>query len=304
VRLRVTINCAFLTQKERDNESGLDYFGARYYGSNLGRFTSPDPLFASGRATSPQTWNRYAYVLNNPLRLIDPNGLVEDESQNQNDKPKKQRVIYLFVAFKGDELLTHVIDGKTKKPTGEYAKTPITLEDLKKAAKASGVDLKVFTDVKKSEFVDALKDGNADAVIFIGHGYSSEPEVSPYYPDEGVMMSNGEASNPKGEAIDVSAKNIAIFACQSEATKDMFKATSTNKSFIGIDSGANDDRDGLTTTGAITRAGFAATMQYIKGNSPDAAVLKANSALNPVEKNGQPMNRPTEDKGDRVVRPR
>ncbi len=65
------------TGKERDTESGLDYFGARYYGSNMGRFMSPDPLLGSGRPWNPQTWNRYAYVLNNPLSFTDPNGLYE-----------------------------------------------------------------------------------------------------------------------------------------------------------------------------------------------------------------------------------
>jgi hypothetical protein len=41
--------------KERDNETGLDYFGARYYASTQGRFTSPDPLLGSGRIENPQT---------------------------------------------------------------------------------------------------------------------------------------------------------------------------------------------------------------------------------------------------------
>ncbi len=67
------------TDKERDNETGLDYFGARYYSSSLGRFTSIDPLLASGRVSRPQSWNRYTYVLNNPLRLIDPDGLQEQD---------------------------------------------------------------------------------------------------------------------------------------------------------------------------------------------------------------------------------
>jgi hypothetical protein len=40
-----------------------------------GRFTSPDPLLASGRSAEPQTWNRYHYAGNNPLRYIDPDGL-------------------------------------------------------------------------------------------------------------------------------------------------------------------------------------------------------------------------------------
>lgn len=65
------------TQKERDNETGLDYFRARYFASTHGRFTSPDPLLSSATIYDPQTWNRYGYVLNNPLRYIDPLGLYE-----------------------------------------------------------------------------------------------------------------------------------------------------------------------------------------------------------------------------------
>ena len=61
--------------KERDTESGNDYFGARYYASSMGRFLSPDPFLNSGRPDDPQTWNRYTYGLNNPLKVIDPTGL-------------------------------------------------------------------------------------------------------------------------------------------------------------------------------------------------------------------------------------
>jgi RHS repeat-associated protein len=69
------------TAKERDQESGLDYFGARYFGSSLGRFNSPDPLLNSGRPWLPQSWNRYAYTLNNPLRFTDPTGMYEWASE-------------------------------------------------------------------------------------------------------------------------------------------------------------------------------------------------------------------------------
>jgi RHS repeat-associated protein len=64
------------TGKERDAESGNDYFGARYYASSMGRFSSPDPsgLYYADM-TNPQSLNLYSYVLNNPLRFVDPNGL-------------------------------------------------------------------------------------------------------------------------------------------------------------------------------------------------------------------------------------
>lgn len=63
------------TGKERDNETNLDYFHARYYSNIQGRFTSVDPLLSSGTVTDPQTWNRYGYALNNPLKWTDPDGL-------------------------------------------------------------------------------------------------------------------------------------------------------------------------------------------------------------------------------------
>jgi RHS repeat-associated protein len=69
------------TGKERDpetinsnNPSGLDYFGARYFGASLGRFTSADAPFADQRPEDPQSWNLYGYVRSNPLRFIDPTG--------------------------------------------------------------------------------------------------------------------------------------------------------------------------------------------------------------------------------------
>ena len=64
------------TGKERDAESGLDYFDARMYASSMGRFMSPDPsgLLAANPA-DPQSWNMYAYARNKPLINIDPTGL-------------------------------------------------------------------------------------------------------------------------------------------------------------------------------------------------------------------------------------
>ena len=63
------------TGKERDPETGLDYFGARYYDSQVGRFTTIDPVYIwSENLVDPQRWNRYAYVRNNPLKYTDPDG--------------------------------------------------------------------------------------------------------------------------------------------------------------------------------------------------------------------------------------
>jgi len=67
------------TGKERDTETGLDYFGARYYWSNMGRWMSPD--WAARPTTvpyaefgDPQSLNQYGYVRNNPLSHADADG--------------------------------------------------------------------------------------------------------------------------------------------------------------------------------------------------------------------------------------
>jgi RHS repeat-associated protein len=67
------------TGKERDSESGNDYFGARYYASSMGRFMSPDwstnpQAVPYADFTHPQTLNRYQYMQNNPLSGADKDG--------------------------------------------------------------------------------------------------------------------------------------------------------------------------------------------------------------------------------------
>jgi len=66
------------TGYERDNETGLDFAQARYNSSTLGRFASPDPFSGSMSTADPQSFNRYAYVGNNPANAADPTGLERD----------------------------------------------------------------------------------------------------------------------------------------------------------------------------------------------------------------------------------
>jgi len=65
-----------LTNYERDGQSGSDYAVNRYYSAGVGRFHSADPFHSSNDTTAPQSWNRYAYVMDDPTDFIDPLGLV------------------------------------------------------------------------------------------------------------------------------------------------------------------------------------------------------------------------------------
>jgi RHS repeat-associated protein len=82
------------TGYERDNETELDFAQARMYGNSHGRFTSPDPTLLSVNGFNPQSWNRYVYVLNNPLLYTDPLGLWEVYYEDRyKDKKNKDGTI-------------------------------------------------------------------------------------------------------------------------------------------------------------------------------------------------------------------
>ncbi len=64
------------TGDERDTETNLDHTWFRKYTSAQGRWMTPDPAgLAAVDPTNPQSWNRYSYVLNDPLDFVDPLGL-------------------------------------------------------------------------------------------------------------------------------------------------------------------------------------------------------------------------------------
>ena len=97
------------TGKEMDDETGLMYYGARYYDPLLSRFVSQDPW--QGDLTNPQTLNKYSYVLNNPIKFVDPTGMYNKKTGEVE---------------KGDTL------SKITKELNEYFGTKYTYKDIAK----------------------------------------------------------------------------------------------------------------------------------------------------------------------------
>jgi RHS repeat-associated protein len=116
-RLRQIEEAYKFTQKERDRESGLHHFEARYLAGAMSRFLSADPMYANtdSSAGDPQAMNLYAYVRNNPLQYTDPTGLQpvpdlekirQDALNRSNDTPAAEKSCGAsFSAGFGDSIL-------------------------------------------------------------------------------------------------------------------------------------------------------------------------------------------------------
>ncbi len=109
------------TGKELDEETDLYYYDARYYDQNLGRFESPDSVVPN--ATDPQALNRYSYVRNNPVALIDPSG-HEDETPNAISSFLSAIWKGLSSIFSSSASQTGATDESPLKPNVPNAKDP------------------------------------------------------------------------------------------------------------------------------------------------------------------------------------
>jgi RHS repeat-associated protein len=197
------------TSYERDNETDLDFAQARMYSYGFGRFTSPDPLAASANPIRPQSWNRYSYSFNNPLRFTDPSGMIvgdfydEDSNKIGNDANKNDGKIYLVTDKKERE--------KIRKTKGDYTATV-----------NSAIELPSY-DVRQEIGVDAVNRSNSDTfheeggtvwqgangqfAVPANPGAVSDPltqqnaQIQVYDPADSNLLNNVDPNKPDVETI-------------------------------------------------------------------------------------------------------
>ena len=127
--------------KEQDTESGLYYFGARYYDPTLYRFLSPDPVIPTDRALyDPQRWNLYAYCLGNPVRYVDLGGKFAEKYQLVVQRMYLAGDMIIgqisLILYRGGDRYTFDLGSTTEKnsvhiPPGEYIGKIEYSEDFK-----------------------------------------------------------------------------------------------------------------------------------------------------------------------------
>ncbi|MGB7624605.1 MAG: RHS repeat-associated core domain-containing protein, partial [Terriglobia bacterium] len=95
--------------KERDNETALDNFRARYYIASLGRFTAVDPLQPTSSSAiilgqftaNPQNWNKFSYTRNNPVTFTDQSGKF---SPGNHEEIQRNAMVTRYYSFKAIEI--------------------------------------------------------------------------------------------------------------------------------------------------------------------------------------------------------
>ncbi len=243
------------TQKERDVETGLDYFLARYYSSTQGRFTSPDeftggpielyyfvddaaanPTFYSD-LTNPQSLNKYQYTYNNPLRYTDPDGHcpVCPVAQRIVQSPTGQQVINAAGAA---ATTTVVVASGALKKAWDWFTTP---NPNSKGNTVCGMGLDC-SGAYSNQYRNQSNQQNAANPNQQGQGQSNtaspnpnDPDKKPVFGERGTQTTSTTVGRGQGWRIDVENPNPGQrpgqIHYQSGDTKYLYDANT--KSFVG-----------------------------------------------------------------------
>ena len=193
------------TGQEKDVETGLYYYGARYYNPELRRFVQADSILPD--VYDPQQLNRYSYVKNNPLKYIDPDG--RESKDFDFDSADKINTAFWSNARKGKPAAMVITDPITNKTSFYYSRTTssglpevarLTIDTLVKVdwqgSKPGAEDAYISDNVRylpgndkpefgKNAYIDTDDDRGRDL-----HGGGSNLE-NPFLPRQGWLATMG-----------------------------------------------------------------------------------------------------------------
>jgi RHS repeat-associated protein len=248
------------SSKERDGETGLDYFGARYYSSAHGRFTTCDPGAAgAGHIVNPQRWNMYVFVIDNPLTLLDPDG-QKDEGSNGS----KQIDIFLTIPV-SEEQAQEVRDYYKDKPNVRvYGPSESTVDRVMDSLNTAGRTVIILSHANGNFYPRA--DGGGDTfkgeAILLADGYIDD--LGGFY--------NDKSRRPRRN-FTIRAKNFWFFGCRlrDDVIAGITGRMAPTSSFMNSDGGADGSTQTLTNIGIVK----ATADTILNGGDPRQARGKA-----------------------------
>jgi RHS repeat-associated protein len=165
---------------------GLFYFGDRYYDADLGRWISVDP--------KKEFWDYYRFTTN-PMMFLDPNGLAD---------------IYIFANI-----------GRAQ--TSQTTAIEQNLQTLANRYRDAGYDVVYAVANSTSQlFIDALNDGDAQRIFYVGHG-AENAGISSIGFDDGTRFAPDRVNNTEYEnPITASNTDIRIDVASCSQNRDQW----------------------------------------------------------------------------------
>lgn len=239
------------TSYERDVETDLDFAEARMYASSIGRFTSTDPLLLSGKIETPQTWNRYTYVLNNPMNSTDPLGLYCYSDNLEGCKTDKElKGNFAYNASQKEKARVDKIIAQRNRIRGAF-------EQMSKAANSNdyGLTKEQKDEIKNSissfgdEYKDGVRIGFGDEILVLtgakaltGQGTDGNLVVILKDSETNLTELTLDLANEAGNLLDIqNYKKGGKDMTQFETEVNSFKIESYTAQGLGLDARSKSD---------------------------------------------------------------
>ena len=288
------------TSKERDTETGLDYFGYRYFSPVEGRFVSVDPIaVTTENFVNPQRWNPYAYVNNNPLSSQDPDG-----AQGKGKGGDKTISVFLDQHLKPEGSREPRVNAKTKEVLGyENPWRDVNGSKQYSVQLYGSAEMTGVTNMPAASYNFEAALQNSELVVYVGHGaglnfpgsdekpFEQQGIVmdSAFYQSDGNhLLIDGAQSGITLPKPTVTSKVVVNFSCDAiRQGGTYFNFTGKGQVMITINGGKN----GITNTATLEKAAAAFVKTYVatKGDYAEAAKAANKVIAESVQK--YPANR-------------